>query len=134
MCKVLVGFRQCGQRGFQINDKCLGPKQQLIGNVGQCDPKCRCASTFWVTLTYVPDKLLLRPEAFIIYLEATLPTLAEPYENFAHVFLEDVNNEVVPRWLRIEVISENGPTRRIVLIDRQPKWNNAPLLASLSSR
>ena len=92
------------------------------------------SSTFWVTLTYVPDKLLLRPEAFIIYLEATLPTLAEPYENFAHVFLEDVNNEVVPRWLRIEIISETIPTRHIVLIDSQPKWNNAPLLASLSSR
>ena len=92
------------------------------------------SSTLWVTLTYVPDKLLLRPEAFISYLEATLPTLAEPYENFAHIFLEDVNNEVVPRWLRIEVISEKDPTRRIVLIDRQPKWNNAPLLASLSSR
>ncbi len=92
------------------------------------------SSTLWVTLTYVPDKLLLRPEAFISYLEATLPTSAEPYESFAHVFLEDINNEVVPRWIRIEVISEKVPTRRIVLIDRQPKWNNAPLLASLSRR
>ena len=92
------------------------------------------ASTSCVTLTYVPDKLLLRPEAFTAYLDAAMPTLAEPYESFAHVFLEDVNNEVVPRWLRIEVISEKGPPRRIVLIDRQPKWNNAPLLASLSSR
>ena len=92
------------------------------------------SSTLWVTLTYVPDKLLLRPEAFIKYMEVTLPTLAESYESFAHVFLEDLNNEVVPRWLRIEIASETVPTRRIVLIDSQPKWNNAPLLASLSSR
>ena len=92
------------------------------------------SSTLRVTLTYVPDKLLLLPEAFTAYLDAALPTLAEPYESFAHVFLEDVNNEVVPRWLRIEIISETNPTRRIVLIDSQPKWNNAPLLASLSSR
>ena len=92
------------------------------------------SSTLWVTLTYVPDKLLLRPKAFIAYLEAALPILAEPYESFAHVFLEDLNNEVVPRWLRIEIASEMVPTRRIVLIDSQPKWNNAPLLASLSSR
>ena len=92
------------------------------------------SSTLRVTLTYVPDKLLLRPEAFTAYLDAALPTLAEPYESFAHVFLEDVNNEVVPRWLRIEIISETIPTRHIVLIDSQPKWNNAPLLASLSSR
>ena len=91
------------------------------------------SSTLWVTLTYVPDKLLLRPEAFIKYMEVTLPTLAESYESFAHVFLEDVNNEVVPRWLRIDVISKKDLTRRIVLIDSQPKWNNAPLLASLSS-
>ena len=92
------------------------------------------SSTLRVTLTYVPDKLLLRPEAFNGYLKAALPTLAEPYESFAHVFLEDVNNEVVPRWLKIEIISETNPTRRIVLIDSQPKWNNAPLLASLSIR
>ena len=92
------------------------------------------SSTLSVTLTYIPDKLLLRPEAFIGYLEVALPTLAEPYESFAHVFLEDVNNEVVPRWLKIEIISETNLTRRIVLIDSQPKWNNAPLLASLSSR
>ena len=92
------------------------------------------SSTLRVTLTYVPDKLLLRPEAFNGYLKAALPTIAEPYESFAHVLLEDVNNEVVPRWLKIEIISETNPTRRIVLIDSQPKWNNAPLLASLSIR
>ena len=92
------------------------------------------SSTLSITLTYVPDKLLLRPEAFIGYLEVALPTLAEPYESFAHVFLEDVNNEVVPRWLRVVVISERIPTRRIVLIDSQPNWNNASLLALLSSR
>ena len=92
------------------------------------------SSTLSVTLTYIPDKLLLRPEAFIGYLEVALPTLAEPYESFAHVFLEDVNNEVVPRWLRVVVISEKIPTRRIVLIDSQPKWNNASILALLSSR
>ncbi len=91
------------------------------------------SSTLRVTLTYVPDKLLLRPEAFNGYLEAALPTIAEPYESFAHVFLEDLNNEVVPRWLRIEIASETVPTRRIVLIDNQPKWSNEPLLASLSS-
>tara|TARA_B100000214_G_C23430139_1_gene384448 strand:- start:93 stop:479 length:387 start_codon:yes stop_codon:yes gene_type:complete len=92
------------------------------------------SSTLSVTLTYIPDKLLLRPEAFIGYLEVALPALAEPYESFAHVFLEDVNNEVVPRWLRVVVISEKIPTRRIVLIDSQPKWNNASILALLSSR
>ena len=92
------------------------------------------STTLRVTLTYVPDKLLLRPEAFTAYLDVALPTLAEPYESFAHVFLEDVNNEVVPRWLRVLVISEKIPTRRIVLIDSQPNWNNASLLALLSSR
>ena len=87
-------------------------------------------TTLMVSLTYVPDKLLLRPESFDTYLEVSAPRILEPYELYAHSFAEDVNNEVVPRWLRIEIIMENASTRRIVVTDNQPKWSNPALLAS----
>lgn len=103
------------------------PKLDYLTDLSQ-----RLSTTLRITLTYVPDKLLLRPDAFSAYLETALPRIAEPFESFANVFLEDINNEVVPRWLRIEIISEEMPARRIILIDSQPKWNNAALLASLT--
>jgi len=83
--------------------------------------------TLFVSLAYVPDKWLLLSESFETYLEASYPLIEEPYEAYAHQFLGDVNNEVVPRWSRIEIRSENSSARRIVLTDNQPKWSNPAL-------
>jgi 7-cyano-7-deazaguanine reductase len=84
-----------------------------------------------ISLTYVPDKLLLRPECFLAYLDATSGQLHEPFEAYAHTFLDDFNNEVVPRWVRVEIFQPSGdtPGRRIILVDQQPRWQNPTLLS-----
>ena len=83
-----------------------------------------------ISLTYVPDKLLLRTNCFLTYLESTASHLNEPFEAYAHTFLGDFNNEVVPRWVRIEITQSPGdtPGRQITLVDQQPRWQNSSLL------
>ena len=52
------------------------------------------------------------------------------------MILDDINNEVVARWVQITVSSPD-PTdsalefHGIVLEDRQPKWDNPALLSRL---
>ena len=90
-------------------------------------------TNLFVSLTYVPDKWLLLSRAFETYLEASYPLIEEPYEGYAHKFLGDINNEVVPRWSRIEIKSENSSKRRIVLTDNQPKWSNPGIFTFIDS-
>ena len=57
-------------------------------------------------------------------------------EAVAVAVLDDVNNEVVPRWVQVAVSYENADAgereRHAVLIeDRQPGWDNPSLLARL---
>lgn len=87
-----------------------------------------------ITLRYVPDALILRPGDFSAYLKA-LETVDWPsHENLATTILQDINNELVPRW--IQVVTRLGdldgvPEHRVLVEDRQPQWNNASLLAHL---
>ena len=83
-----------------------------------------------ISLTYVPDKLLLRTDCFLTYLRTTASHLNEPFEAYAQTFLDDFNNEVVPRWVRIEITQSLGdtPGRQITVVDQQPRWQNSSLL------
>ncbi len=86
-----------------------------------------------ITLRYVPDKLTLSPSAFADYLDALNVFAAKPLENLAVAILEDINNEVVPRWVQIVAVRGVGEEagHRVLIEDRQPKWDNPPLLARL---
>lgn len=89
-----------------------------------------------VTLRYVPDRSLLSPSS----LEGYLKTIGEldwsSFEGAATVIRDDLNNEIVPRWLQVS-LQAPGDTHRIVrhhdilLEDRQPKWDNPSLLSRL---
>jgi 7-cyano-7-deazaguanine reductase len=88
-----------------------------------------------VVLRYVPDKLVIKPETFGQYLRMVeafnLPTL----EALASVILEDLNNELVARWLQVTVTSPSVhagvQSHAVMLEDRQPSWENVALMARI---
>ncbi|MCH8835488.1 MAG: hypothetical protein IH925_06035, partial [Proteobacteria bacterium] len=50
--------------------------------------------------------------------------------------LDDINNEVVARWVQVALSVPNGAlpgvgNHGVMLEDRQPKWDNAALLSRL---
>lgn len=93
-----------------------------------------------IRLRYVPDKLLLLPDAFETYLAALTASGETPAEEMALAIIEDINNEVVPRWVQIQIEnSVNGPeptssTYRVVIEDRQPNWDNPQIIARPSDQ
>lgn len=81
-----------------------------------------------VRLVFVPDKRILPAEALPAYLSGLGKTAApgEP-ERLALRILDDLNDELVPRWLQVTVTTADG--RRVLVEDRQPKWDDKALLA-----
>ncbi len=86
-----------------------------------------------VTLYYVPDKLVLPPTAFKNYLAALGEYSEHLLEQLAATILDDFNNEIVPRWLSIQLKRNipGAPAQQTLLEDHQPKWENRALLARL---
>lgn len=89
-----------------------------------------------IRLVYVPDKAVLPPAGFSRYLEALGKETWESLEGVAVTILGDINNEVVPRWVRVRVAAESvhlpGVTAHTVMAeDRQPGWDNPTLLSGL---
>ena len=89
-----------------------------------------------VGVRYGPDKLLIGPAAFGRYLGAlgTLPW--ESLEQVAVTILDDINNEVVARWVQVALSVPNDAhpgvdSHGVMLADRQPKWDNPALLSRL---
>ena len=94
------------------------------------------ANPLTVVLRYVPDKSVLEDGAFATYLGQFESASGEKLEAIGVTILEDINNEVVPRWVQVSVAkggdTEAGSERHGVLLeDRQPRWDNQPLLSRL---
>ena len=87
---------------------------------------------------YVPDRLILDPEAFAAYLARLAEEAAATLEATAILLLRDLSNELVPRWLEIQVTlepeagAEPGRQQAVLLQERQPRWDNPNLLARIS--
>ena len=89
-------------------------------------------------LRYVPDKLVLEPDSFDQYLSAlTGHQITEP-EDIALIVLDDINNQVVPRWVQVTLqrgtsTAPNAAARQLCILveDRQPNWDNRDLLSRL---
>ncbi|OFX10609.1 MAG: hypothetical protein A2516_07645 [Alphaproteobacteria bacterium RIFOXYD12_FULL_60_8] len=88
-----------------------------------------------VRVRYVPDRLILPPEVFVDYLRAVGRHDWPSLEACACAVREDVNNELVPRWVQVVVSLPEDLTgcleHVVILEDRQPGWDNAALLARL---
>jgi NADPH-dependent 7-cyano-7-deazaguanine reductase QueF len=86
-----------------------------------------------VTLRYVPDRLILEPGAFAGYAAALAGDWDSP-EKLAIAVLDDVNNEVVPRWLQVTVRADRPEgSHAVAATDRQPNWKNPSLMARLGT-
>lgn len=87
-----------------------------------------------VDLRYVPDKAILAPEALGRYLGALGAGTWSSVEEIATAVLDDINNEVVPRWVRVTVVRGDKvhpaiDHHSVTLEDRQPKWDNPAIVA-----
>lgn len=89
-----------------------------------------------VHLRYVPDRVILETSAFAHYLDALSRLPWASLEEAAAAVLNDVNNELIARWVQVVIAAPPllhiGIDRHEVLLeDRQPKWDNAGLLSRL---
>lgn len=78
-------------------------------------------------IRYVPDRLVLTPDGLVIWL-ARLADGKGPLEALALAALDDLNNELVPRWAEVAVERRSPLFQRVVVEDRQPDWDNPALL------
>ena len=91
-------------------------------------------SGFEVELRYIPDRLILEPQSFAAYLSLVASLSLESLERIAATVLDDINNEVVARWVQIAVTrqpTDGVATHSVFLEDRQPNWRNPDILARL---
>lgn len=89
-----------------------------------------------VLVRYVPDRVVLERQAFSDYLKHMSDAPAEDVEALAVTILDDLNDELIARWLHVTVVKaetpdDTGGELRVTVEDRQPRWNNAQLLTRL---
>ena len=88
-----------------------------------------------VRLRYIPDALILPPQSFIDYLDALSKADWPSLEQLSNTILDDFNNEIVPRWVQLNVSApfegEVEGEHSVTLEDRQPTWSNEHLIARL---
>lgn len=95
------------------------------------------APTLSATLHYVPDRNVLAAGAFAAYLDALTAFSWATLEELAATTLDDLNNELIPRWVHIRLIADgdaSGHRHCVDLEDRQPNWENLAMLARLDHR
>ena len=83
-------------------------------------------------LCYVADRRVLSLDAFSAYLDAVAKSAWPTLEAAAIFMLGDINNELIPRWAQIRLITgsdgrEHGHS--VIIEDRQPGWDNPTILA-----
>lgn len=87
-----------------------------------------------ISLRYVPDRLILTPHGWRAYVEEALGRVAFPsVEELATAALDDLANELVPRWLEVHIatLSVDDAGHEVMVEDRQPTWSNPTLFARL---
>jgi hypothetical protein len=83
-----------------------------------------------VRLRYVPDRLVLAPGALTTYAAGFGDIRMSP-ERLAMTVIDDVSNEVVPRWIEVTIETSGAEHHMVVVADGQPNWSNPALLARL---
>lgn len=73
-----------------------------------------------VSISMVPDRLVVVPDSLVDYLAAL--DGSETTEALALRVLDDMLNELVPRWIEV-IVTRDTPLRHEVRVeDRQPDW------------
>ena len=81
-----------------------------------------------LVLSYVPDHLILDLDSLVDYLAALADEPWETLEAAATAALDDLINELVARWTRLQLMAGDSPRQTIIIDDRQPNWDNPALL------
>ncbi|HYD31806.1 MAG TPA: hypothetical protein VEB64_13275 [Azospirillaceae bacterium] len=84
-----------------------------------------------LAVRFVPDQLVLNPAGFAGYRAALAQEPWPALEALAITVLEDLNNELVPRWVQVVATREAPHTHEVVIEDRQPGWHNPLFIARL---
>jgi 7-cyano-7-deazaguanine reductase len=89
-----------------------------------------------ISLRYVPDKVIMQPESFGHYLDALGTLEWDSLEEAAAAVLNDVNNEIIARWLQVRIsapeqVHPGINAHEVLFEDRQPNWDNSRLLSRL---
>ena len=89
-----------------------------------------------VVLRYVPDRLVVQPASVGRYLKIVESLALSSLESNAAMILNDIRNELVPRWIQVSLsfpstLHPGIHSHAVMLEDRQPSWDNAALLARL---
>lgn len=90
-----------------------------------------------IRIMYVPDRLILPHQSLQTYLDAISKVPVNSLEELAVAMLDDFINEVLPRWVQINISvqDKNAIDRvsgRITVTDRQPGWENSNLLSRIT--
>ncbi len=92
------------------------------------------SQTCRVDIRYIPDLAILKPASLSIYLSALGDLNWERLEALGLTILNDLNNELIPRWVQVTVSGTSADmAHRVTLEDRQPRWDNAALLSRMSA-
>lgn len=70
-------------------------------------------------IDYIPDRYLLVAESVEIWIKE-YNNWQGTHEWLALNILDDINNEVVPRWVRVSC--QVSSKKRILIEDKQPHW------------
>jgi NADPH-dependent 7-cyano-7-deazaguanine reductase QueF len=90
------------------------------------------SETCRVDISYIPDLAILKPASLSTYLQ-TLGTMGwDHLEALGLTILNDLNNEVIPRWVQVTVWGKGADImHRVTLEDRQPRWDSPALLSRI---
>lgn len=85
-----------------------------------------------LVVLYVPDRLVLPPEALAEYLTG-VGGMTDRIEALGGMILGDLVDALVARWTHVTLAAGRGPLGRheVIFEDRQPKWDNPALLARI---
>lgn len=87
-----------------------------------------------LTLHYVPDRMIADASGFTVYVEALGGAAHDTLEALVACVLDDVNNALVPRWVRVVLTADSasaGSKHAVLIEDSQPGWSNDPLISVL---
>ena len=89
-----------------------------------------------VKINYVPDRQIIEATSLSIYFDTVGTEMFPSTENAGILLLDDINNELVPRWIQITVsqkfsVDDFTHLHESRFQDSQPNWSNSQLLRSI---
>jgi hypothetical protein len=83
-------------------------------------------------LRYMPEKWTIPPAALKRYLAACEKEKPPSLELLGDMLVSDLHNELIPFFLEVELsYEEDGMRHRLLRQERQPDWEDDPLLKRL---